>query len=87
VPTLVLYGANDPVVPVATSIARLKTIAARLPNAEVRVIAGADHSMQTSVDPKVQLDPPAQSNAGKPDAAEYFAVLANWLTRHELTRE
>ena len=80
VPVLVLYGAADPVVPVATSVERLKSISAKLPRMEVAVIAGADHSMQTSVDPKVQLDP-ANGDAGRPEAPEYFAVLASWLTR------
>jgi pimeloyl-ACP methyl ester carboxylesterase len=84
VPTLVLYGAADPVVPVATSVERLKSISARLPKMQVAVVAGADHSMQTSVDPKIQLDP-AYSDAGKPEAPEYFAVLASWLTRQGLT--
>jgi dipeptidyl aminopeptidase/acylaminoacyl peptidase len=84
VPILVLYGAADPVVPVTTSVERLKAVSARLPKMEVAVIAGADHSMQTSVDPKVQLDP-ANNDAGRPEAPEYFAVLASWLTRQGLT--
>jgi pimeloyl-ACP methyl ester carboxylesterase len=84
VPVLMLYGAADPVVPVATSVDRLKSTAARLPKMEVAVVAGADHSMQTSVDPRIQLDP-AYSDAGKPEAPEYFALLANWLTRQGLT--
>lgn len=84
VPILVLYGAADPVVPVATSVERLKTVAGRLPKMQVKVIAGADHSMETSVDPKVALDP-ANNDAGKPEAPEYFAVLTNWLTEQGLT--
>ena len=84
VPILVLYGAADPVVPVATSVERLKSISAGLQKMEVAVVAGADHSLQTSVDPKTQLDP-AYSDAGKPEAPEYFALLASWLTRQGLT--
>lgn len=77
VPTLILFGANDPVVPVATSVARINT---RLrPEITLHVVAGADHHMATSVDPKAQMDP-AQSDGARPDAPEYFAILASWMT-------
>ncbi|ATQ43002.1 alpha/beta hydrolase family protein [Caulobacter mirabilis] len=79
VPALVLYGAADPVVPVAISVERLATITPRRPNLKVAVIAGADHGMQTTVSPKDQMDP-ARADMAAPDAAEYFAVLASWLT-------
>ncbi len=84
VPTLLLFGAVDPVVPVATSVARLRTVAAKHPKLQVIVVAGADHGMQTSVAAKDLLDP-AHADAEMPEAPEYFAVLANWLTRHGLT--
>ncbi len=42
VPTLVLYGANDAVVPVAYSVERLKTVASQMPKMDVHVVAGAD---------------------------------------------
>lgn len=77
VPALVLFGANDPVVPVATSVARIE--ARRHPNLTVRVIAGADHHMATSMSPEAQMDP-AQSKHAQPEAPEYFATLASWLT-------
>jgi len=77
VPALILFGANDPVVPVATSAVRIDT--RRSPNLTVRVIAGADHHMATSMTPKAQMDP-AQSKWARPEAAEYFAILASWLT-------
>jgi pimeloyl-ACP methyl ester carboxylesterase len=80
VPALVIYGATDPVVPVATSVRRLATMAASHPGMQVVVISGADHGMQTSIDPKRLLDP-ANSDAERPEAPEYFALLAAWLTR------
>ncbi len=82
-PTLILFGANDPVVPVATSVERIN---ARLrPNLTVRVIVGADHHMATSMSPEEQMDP-AQSDRVRPEAPEYFAVLASWLTGQAIVR-
>jgi fermentation-respiration switch protein FrsA (DUF1100 family) len=83
VPTLILFGAADPVVPVATSVERIN--ARRRPNFTVRVIAGADHHMATSMSPRAQMDP-AQTERVRPEAAEYFATLASWLTVQEIAR-
>jgi pimeloyl-ACP methyl ester carboxylesterase len=77
IPALIVYGAADPVVPVAASVERLRSA---YPKLDVAVIAGADHAMQVSVPPQVQMDP-ARMSEQAPDAAEYFAVLASWLTR------
>lgn len=83
VPALILFGAGDPVVPVTTSVAR---ISAHLrPNLTVRVIAGADHHMSTSMTPEEQMNP-ALSEQVRADAAEYFSILASWLTRQEIAR-
>ncbi len=81
VPALILFGANDPVVPVATSVARIN--ARRSPNLTVRVIAGADHHMATSMTPKAQMNP-AQSQWARPEAAEYFSTLASWFAGQEI---
>ena len=77
VPALVIYGTSDPVVPVAISVERLRATHLKL---DVAVIAGADHSMQVSVPPKVQMDP-ARGRDQAPEAAEYFGILASWLTK------
>lgn len=83
VPALILFGSNDPVVPVATSVARIN---ARLrPNLTVRVIADADHHMATSMTPKAQMDP-AQTKQVQPEAPEYFAILTSWLTGQDIAR-
>ena len=78
VPTLVLYGADDAVVPVAVSVERLKAIAAQKPKMAVHSIAGADHGMEMSADRKVSLDP-KHDGTERPDSAEYIALLASWL--------
>jgi uncharacterized protein len=77
VPALVIYGAADPVVPVADSVDRLRTA---YPKLDPVVIAGADHAMQISVPVEVQMDP-ARIDEQAPQSAEYFAVLASWLTK------
>jgi pimeloyl-ACP methyl ester carboxylesterase len=81
VPALVLFGADDPVVPVATSVERIG--ARKRPNLTVRVVAGADHHMSTSMTPKDQMNP-AVSAKVQADAVEYFSILASWLTAQKL---
>jgi pimeloyl-ACP methyl ester carboxylesterase len=80
IPTLVIYGALDPVVPVAASVERLRVAHPKL---DVVVIAGADHAMQVSVPAQVQMDP-ARTNEQAPEAVEYFAIMASWLTRQAI---
>lgn len=84
VPLLVLFGADDAVVPVAESVERLKAIAPRMPKMKVHVVAGADHSMHMSADQKVTLDP-KHDGTERADSAEYIAVLSSWLTARGLT--
>lgn len=84
VPLLVLYGADDAVVPVARSVERLRDIAARMPRMQVHVVAGADHAMQTAAGLDTSLDPD-KDGTERPDSAEYFAVLAGWLAGHGFT--
>lgn len=79
VPMLVLFGEVDPWVPVETSVERLKKLAPQMTAMDVAVIAGADHRMQMSVSTMDQFDP-TKSDAGGPEAPEYFARLAQWLT-------
>lgn len=78
-PLLVLYGAADPVVPVETSVERLGAIAPRHPNMDVFVVANADHHMEIGVDPRFLLDPDHDDRA-RPNAPEYVAIMARWLT-------
>lgn len=78
VPTLVLYGADDAVVPVAISVDRLRAISGQMPGMTVHSIAGADHAMQMSADRKISLDP-GHDGAERPNSPEYLALLASWL--------
>ncbi len=84
VPMLVLFGADDAVVPVADSMQRLKAIATRMPGMKVHVVAGADHSMHMSADQKVTLDP-RYDGTEQADSPEYIAVLSSWLAARGLT--
>lgn len=83
-PMLVIYGSDDAVVPVETSVERLQTLAAQMPQMDVHVVAHADHAMETSVDLGGSLDP-RNDGAETPDSSEYLAVLSSWLTRRGLT--
>jgi pimeloyl-ACP methyl ester carboxylesterase len=78
-PTLIIYGAKDPWVPVALSAQILKTHAAEYPNITTAVIAGADHDMMTSISPAKQIAPEGFDNLA-PESPEYFGLLASWLT-------
>lgn len=84
-PTLIIYGAADPWVPARLSVERLRTSAAQHPNITTVVIAGADHDMSLSTPLEAQVDPGHLSEE-QPDAPEYFARLAAWLTVQGLTR-
>lgn len=83
VPTLVLYGADDAVVPVADSAQRLNIVASRMPKVQVHVIAGADHAMEMSADLKTSLEP-KNDGTEQPDSPEYFALLSSWLAAQRL---
>jgi pimeloyl-ACP methyl ester carboxylesterase len=80
-PVLMLYGQDDPWVPVQSSMDQLHTIARQHPTIEAAVVAGADHTMMLGVDPKDQVDPKFFPKEA-PNAPAYFALLAAWLARH-----
>jgi len=84
VPTLIVYGAKDPWIPVRASLDLLQQHALQLPNVETAVIAGADHDMMLSISVEAQIDP-AHLTDYAPEAAAYFSVLASWLTAHGIT--
>lgn len=84
VPVLMIYGSSDPVVPVAASVEHLRAVAGDHRDLGIAVIAGADHHMETSADPRTQLDSKRFDEA--PEAPEYFSVLSSWLTEHGFVR-
>lgn len=79
-PVLILFGADDPWVPVRISAELLSKAANRKPNLSYAVIAGANHEMATNVAPEKELDP-SYATAFAPDAPAYFGILAKWLSR------
>jgi dipeptidyl aminopeptidase/acylaminoacyl peptidase len=81
VPTLIVYGAKDPWIPVRASLDLLQQHALQLPNVETVVIADADHDMMLSISAEAQIDP-ARLTDYAPEAAAYFSMLASWLTAH-----
>jgi pimeloyl-ACP methyl ester carboxylesterase len=81
VPVLIFYGGADPWVPVAASMGRLRPIAARHPNISYYVIANADHLLSFPKQQTMDWDNGALEQQ-KPESAEYFLVMASWLTRH-----
>ena len=84
-PVLLLYGQDDPWVPVRLSTNRLHTIAKQHPNLNVAVVSGADHTMMLTVEPRDQVNP-AFFPKEAPDAPAYFAFLAAWLARQGFTQ-
>lgn len=84
-PTLILYGADDPWVPVNTSVQALTASAAQHPSVTVAIVAGADHDMNLSTSLEAQVDPAKLSDQA-PDSPEYFALLASWLTAQGFVR-
>ena len=81
VPTLIIYGAKDPWIPVRVSLDLLQQNALQLPNVQTAVIVGADHDMMLSISADAQIDP-ARLIDYAPEAAAYFSLLASWLTAH-----
>ena len=49
VPTLVIHGADDPLIPVAAG----EDTAAQIPNAELKVISGMGHDLPPALVPEV----------------------------------
>jgi dienelactone hydrolase len=79
-PILLLYGADDPWVPVRISAELLGKMNDRKKNLSFAVIAGANHEMATNVPPEKELDP-SFATAFAPDAPSYFGILAKWLSQ------
>ena len=86
VPALILFGADDPWVPVQISVERFRARVSRSRNLTMQVVKGANHEMATTVDMKDEIDP-ALSSRHHPDSPEYFGLLAAWLTRHALAAD
>lgn len=79
-PVLILFGADDPWVPVRISAELLSKMAGKKANLSYAVIAGANHEMATAVAPEEELDP-SSAAAFAPDSPSYFGILAKWLSQ------
>jgi len=79
-PTLLIFGARDPWIPVAASVELLAGEKMLRPNWTVAVIADADHSMMTSATPAEQIDT-SKFQTHAPESQAYIATLARWITR------
>jgi dipeptidyl aminopeptidase/acylaminoacyl peptidase len=86
VPALILFGTEDPWVPVQISVERFQARLGRRRNLALHVVKGANHEMATIVSAKDEIDPALLSDH-RPDSPEYFSILAAWLTKHVLTAE
>jgi uncharacterized protein len=85
IPALVLFGERDPWIPVQTSLERIGMVTSERPNIEWAVIADADHTMSVGNPPTEQIDAHMMHD-DVPEAPEYFARVANWLTRQGITQ-
>ena len=80
VPSLFIYGAADPWVPVASSMARLKDLAKHKPDMALYVIEGADHTMMPPSESSLSVDPNTLAQEA-PSVPAYFMILSGWLAR------
>lgn len=80
VPVLAILGAEDPWIPVQTTVARLNAMMKSQPNLSYTVIPGANHLMM--VPPVLERMNDATAAAvsqERPNVPGYFMVLASWL--------
>ncbi|WP_158628763.1 alpha/beta hydrolase family protein [Dyella choica] len=81
VPVLVLFGSDDPWVPVQDSLQGLANLKPSHPNIDVHVIAGADHMMMPPPRTNPMAYDPKTLKAQAPATPAYFLTLADWLDR------
>lgn len=81
VPLLLVYGGEDPWIPVATTVERLRSLVTNKPNVEYAVVAGVDHDMRFVQKETMEVTRAALAR-DVPNAPAYFTLLASWLTRH-----
>ena len=59
VPLLLVYGGEDPWIPVATTVERLRSLVKGRPNVEYAVVAGVDHDMRFVQKETMEVTPAA----------------------------
>jgi len=85
VPLFFLYGADDPWVPVAKSVARLQSLTHVKNNIEYGVITDANHEMMIPLNESMEINQNTIQNDA-PQAVSYFIVLGSWLSRQAARR-
>ncbi|HEY6450667.1 MAG TPA: alpha/beta fold hydrolase [Candidatus Cybelea sp.] len=80
-PVLFIYGGDDPWIPVAATIDRLRLLVRANPAIEYAVIGRADHDMMFVQRETMSVNTAALQR-DVPQAPAYFMLLASWLTRH-----
>ena len=78
IPVLIVYGAKDPWVPVAASVARLKATLESHPNTQLIIIPDADHAMVSPARDTMAYDS-TTSLSEAPTSPAYFIELGHWL--------
>lgn len=78
-PTLLIYGAEDPWIPVEESARRFADLRLANPDISIAVLAGLDHAMMRGRSPAHQIDPEYMREEA-PNAPAYFALITAWLT-------
>jgi len=87
VPALLIFGGEDPWIPVRTTLARVESIVRTHPNISYAVVPGASHEMMLKLSPQASMSTDKQTLLTiAPDAPMYFALLSSWLTRHVLAK-
>lgn len=77
-PVLILYGAQDPWVPVAESVEALRPVLAQMPNVTLRVLEDVDHEMISPARTSMNYDKASGLVEG-PNSTAYFLELGYWL--------
>lgn len=83
---LILFGTDDPWIPVQNSVERFRARMTRHHNLTMHIVKGANHEMATTISVKDEIDPGLFSRH-HPDSPEYFALLVAWLTKHVLAAD
>lgn len=81
IPILYVLGGEDPWIPVAPTVVRLRTLAPAHPHLAFAVVPRANHLMIETAHETMDDASPAQVATEVPQSPAYFMLLASWLER------
>jgi hypothetical protein len=81
VPIFYILGGEDPWIPAAQTVARLRELTPTHPLLQYAVIPRANHLMMEPVQEKMDDASPAQIAVNVPQSPAYFMLLASWLEK------